>query len=185
MNSRLNLIFNGMKVRCYNKKHGDYKRYGAKGITICDEWYTPKSHDGWRRFKKWALENGYNDSLSIDRIDNSKGYSPENCRWVSKLEQNNNKGSNKYIFYNGEAKTISQWSKILGVNYTTLYARLTQYDFDVEKAFSSKVYTVREITYKGKTQTVAEWCRELGLKYSTVTSRLNKLGWSVEKALTD
>ena len=80
-----------MKTRCYNKNSPDYIRYGARGITICDEWLC-----NYLIFEKWALENGYDETApkgqcTIDRIDNDKGYSPENCRFVTIAEQNRNK----------------------------------------------------------------------------------------------
>jgi len=77
---------NGMKNRCYNKERWDYKYYGGRGITICNEWL-----NDFQAFYDWAMENGYSDNLTIDRIDNDLGYSPENCRWVTQTEQNKNK----------------------------------------------------------------------------------------------
>ena len=83
---RIYRIFTGMKNRCYDANATSYKNYGGRGITICDEWLS----DFWS-FYNWALENGYRDGLTIDRIDNDKGYSPNNCRWATKAEQNRNK----------------------------------------------------------------------------------------------
>lgn len=79
-------IFQGMKSRCYNKNATGYKNYGGRGISICDEWL----NDFWA-FHAWALSSGYDEGLTIDRIDNDKGYCPENCRWATKAEQNRNK----------------------------------------------------------------------------------------------
>ena len=78
---RLSNIFRYMKQRCYNPKNHSYKRYGGRGITICDEWLNDTN-----AFIKWALENGYADNLTIDRINNDKGYCPENCQWISRKE---------------------------------------------------------------------------------------------------
>ena len=84
--SRLFKIWIGMLKRCTDKKSKSYQYYGGRGITVCDEW-----KNDYKNFKNWALSNGYNDNLTIDRIDNSKGYSPENCRWVTMDVQFRNK----------------------------------------------------------------------------------------------
>lgn len=76
----------GMKNRCYNQSRRDFKYYGGRGITVCDEW-----QDDFKAFYDWAMANGYADNLTIDRKDNDKSYSPENCRWVTQREQNKNK----------------------------------------------------------------------------------------------
>jgi len=83
---RLYKIFDGMKSRCYNPHATGYKNYGGRGITICDEWLS----NFWS-FHNWAMSSGYADGLTIDRIDNDKGYSPDNCRWATMAEQNKNK----------------------------------------------------------------------------------------------
>lgn len=83
---RLHRIWIGMKSRCYNPKATGYKNYGGRGISICDEW-----RDDFLAFLSWATKNGYQEGLTIDRVDNDKGYSPENCRWATKAEQNRNK----------------------------------------------------------------------------------------------
>lgn len=115
--SRLYGIWNAMIGRCHRKNSKAYPLYGGRGIAVCDEW---KSFEG---FLKWSLENGYEDGLSIDRVDNDKGYSPDNCRWATMEIQANNKRTNITIEYNGEHHTIAEWSKILGVKYATLYMR--------------------------------------------------------------
>lgn len=180
---RLNSIFRGMKDRCYNPKNKFYDIYGKRGITVCDEWYTPRSSKGYHRFRDWALSNGYKDNLSIDRIDNNKGYSPENCRWSTVKEQSNNRRFCTSITYRGKTQTLAEWCDELHLNYWSTRSRLNQLGWSVEKAFSTNGSTrLRMITYKGKTQPLKNWCNELGLNYYTTASRLNKYGWSIEKA---
>lgn len=84
--TKLNHVWNSIKQRCFNQNNKAYKHYGGRGITVCDEW-----RDNFQAFYDWAMANGYQEGLSIDRIDNNKGYSPENCRWVTMSEQNKNK----------------------------------------------------------------------------------------------
>ncbi len=93
--SRLYVVWSAMKQRCYNPSHRAYKRYGGRGISVCDEWL----HD-FQAFYDWAIANGYDENAAfqqctIDRIDNDKGYTPDNCRWVDVKTQNNNKSNNR------------------------------------------------------------------------------------------
>lgn len=89
--TRLHRIWAGMNKRCINPKSPYYYLYGGRGITVCDEW----KHN-FQAFYDWALANGYNEKLSIDRIDNDKGYSPANCRWATASEQRKNQRRNKH-----------------------------------------------------------------------------------------
>ena len=118
-NTRLHMIWSNMKRRCYNKNDKDFYNYGARGIDVCNEW-----NENFMNFYNWALSNGYDDKLTIDRIDNDKGYCPENCRWVDLKTQCNNRKTNRYIEYNGEKHTISEWSELYNINYHTFCSRL-------------------------------------------------------------
>lgn len=126
---RLYRIWQGMKNRCGNENTIYYDRYGGRGISVCDEW-----EKSFEAFMEWSTKNGYKDDLSIDRIDNNKGYSPENCRWATKEEQANNCVSNVVLRHNGEEHTIAEWSKIRGINYQTLHSRIVTLGWSVEKA---------------------------------------------------
>ena len=117
INTRLYQIWLAMRHRCNDKNN---KHYGAKGITVCAEW------NDFLCFKEWAIKNGYNDKLSIDRIDNSRSYNPDNCRWVDTIAQHNNMSSNRLITYRGETKTVSQWAKEYNIVPQTLYSRLNR-----------------------------------------------------------
>ena len=122
--TRLYKVWDGMKERCYNKSKNYYYRYGGRGITMCDEW-----HYSFEAFQEWAIANGYREGLTIDRIDNNKGYCPENCRWATIKEQNNNKSDNHYLTFRGETKTIMQWSELTGFSYATLSRRACKWKY--------------------------------------------------------
>mgnify|MGYP003288865965 CR=1 FL=1 len=119
-NSRLHRIWSNMNSRCKNPKNNRFHDYGGRGITVCDEW-----HD-YLTFKQWAMANGYEDHLTIDRIDNDKGYSPNNCRWVNRFVQQNNMRTNTTIEYRGEKHTLAEWSRIFDIPYHTLVTRYTR-----------------------------------------------------------
>jgi hypothetical protein len=121
-----------MKKRC-TSSNDRHHRYYDRGIYVCDEW-----QDDFLSFANWALENGYKDSLSLDRIDNDKGYSPENCRWATPKDQSNNMSRNRYLTLNGESHTIAEWSRILGINHDTLHARVRN-GWGDEKALTTTV----------------------------------------------
>lgn len=122
-NTRLWSIWDGMMKRCYNPKHPYYHRYGGRGIDICDEWL--QDHGA---FFSWALSNGYQDNLTVDRIDNDGNYSPENCRFVDMKTQENNRCNNCTVEINGVSKTIAEWADITGIGYQTIYRRYRRGD---------------------------------------------------------
>lgn len=133
-NTRLYTIFRGILKRCYVKTNKAYKNYGGRGITVCDEWLLDRS-----KFFQWAVSNGYNENLTIERIDNSRGYSPDNCKWITNTEQQSNKRSNHLVTYKGETHTVTEWERMLGMNHNTLLSRLSKYHWSVEKAIETPV----------------------------------------------
>lgn len=119
--TRIHGIYTNMKTRCYNPKYYLFHRYGGRGISVCDEWL---GENGLKNFYNWSMNNGYSEHMSIDRIDNDKGYRPDNCRWVSMKQQQNNRTNNRIITVNGEAHTMREWSEIRKINYATIQRRL-------------------------------------------------------------
>ena len=105
---------------------------------MCEEWLNDKT-----TFFKWALENGYSDDLSLDRIDSNGNYSPENCRWISMFDQQSNRRNNKILEYKGEKKTMAQWCRDLNLDYRLVKRRILK-GWSVEDAFETKVGEVRE-----------------------------------------
>ena len=116
--TRIYKIWDSMKGRCKYKRP-EYKRYAENNIKVCDEW-----QEKFMSFYEWAMENGYEDGLTLDRIDNSKGYCPNNCRWVTMKEQENNRTNNHLVKINGITKTIAEWSEISGLAYGTIRNRV-------------------------------------------------------------
>lgn len=114
-NCRLYRIWLGIKRRCEYSKDVGYNLYGGRGISVCKEW-----RDSYISFMDWALENGYKDNLTIDRIDVNGNYEPSNCRWATVAEQQNNRRDNVLITYNGETLTASEWSRKTGIKIETL-----------------------------------------------------------------
>lgn len=117
--SRIYMIWAGMKSRCNYPKNISYKNYGGRGITVCDEW-----SESFEEFYKWAMKNGYSENAetrtcSLDRIDNDKGYSPDNCRFVTPKQQANNRRKTRLIEHNGVVLCISDWAKRYGRNEST------------------------------------------------------------------
>ena len=102
---RLYTIYKDMKKRCFNQNEINYKNYGGRGITICEEWLKD-----FMNFYNWAIVNGYKDNLTIDRIDDNGNYKPSNCRWVTMKVQSNNTRRNNYFTINGQTKTIAEWA---------------------------------------------------------------------------
>lgn len=122
----------GAIQRCENSNNKNFPAYGGRGITVCREW-----RSDYANFKRWALSAGYSPELEIDRIDNDKGYSPENCRWVSKKQQARNRRNSKLITYKGKMQTRAAWAEELGLSPITLRKRLITLDWPVEKALTT------------------------------------------------
>lgn len=129
-NKRLYGIWRGMRGRCQNPNRQKYSTYGARGISVCAEWQT------FANFHKWALANGYQDALTIDRIDNDGDYCPENCRWATALEQNHNRSCTLKVLFEGKLRTVSEVASITGMDYYLLRSRLKR-GMDIESALTT------------------------------------------------
>lgn len=119
--ARVQAVWYGMKYRCTCPKSASFADYGGRGITVCEEWL---NND--KAFIEWAFANGYEPGLTIDRIDNAKGYSPDNCRWVTRSVQQNNTRKNRQITLCGETHNYSEWARILGMGKATFGKRLSE-----------------------------------------------------------
>lgn len=129
--TKLYYKWNSMKDRCYNIKNKRYYDYGGRGIKICEDWLKD-----FLSFFNWALENGYKDNLTIDRIDVNGNYCPENCRWATAKEQANNRRPfrAKYISYD---KNRKKWAVVVKHNYVGRYN-------DLEDAIISRDKYIKE-----------------------------------------
>ena len=119
--SRLYRIWQGMYIRTTYPSQKSYKDYGGRGIKVCEEW-----KNDFYVFKEWALNNGYNDNLTIERIDNNQNYCPENCKWIPREEQSRNQRSNIILEYNGETHIAAEWANIMGIKHSTIYKRISK-----------------------------------------------------------
>ena len=131
--SKLYSVWVNMRNRCFNSNNKSFVYYGGRGISVCDEW------NEFLNFEKWAIQNGFEENLTLDRIDVNGNYEPENCRWISQKEQMRNTRSNHLLTYNGYTKTMAEWSEITGIPYATLKQRINKYNYSVEKALTKPV----------------------------------------------
>lgn len=141
---RLYGVWRGMIDRCYNPQSRFYFRYGGRGIKICDEWL-----NSYANFREWANNNGYDPTIpkgqcTIERVDNDKGYEPDNCIWTSLKRQCNNRSNNHTITYNGVTHTVTEWSDITGIRKDTLRRRIFVYEWDVERALTEPTHYHRK-----------------------------------------
>jgi hypothetical protein len=176
--TRLYGVWANIIQRCENQNSEEFYLYGERGITVCSSW-----HD-FSIFSNWALANGYAYGLTIDRIDNDKGYSPENCRWATRKEQANNRRNNVNIAYKGKIQTIAEWEDEFELKRGIIGKRMRKglpLD-EVMRDFALTSSKTRFITYNGETRSIKQWAEVLGIKYCTLVSRLTTRCWSVDKA---
>jgi len=128
---RLFRIWTSIKTRCFNPNDHAYPKYGGRGITLCDDWLN------FKNFYDWAHKSGYEENLTIERKNVNDGYYRENCTWITRGEQASNRTNTKKLTYKGQTKTMKLWSKITGIEYPTIHARITKYGWSVEKTLST------------------------------------------------
>jgi hypothetical protein len=145
---RLYGIWNGMKSRCFRETDEAYKNYGARGITVCSEWA-----NDFKAFYDWSMNNGYEDDLSIDRIDVDGDYEPNNCRWATLEKQSRNRRSNHFVEINGETKTLTEWAELSGVSCSAIRVRIKR-GWSGEQLLTPVKETKRNIRIKEHNNTI-------------------------------
>jgi hypothetical protein len=116
--TRIGMIWRAMINRCCSERNPNYKHYGGRGISVCDEWLN------YYNFRDWSTSNGYEDNLTLERKNVNGNYEPNNCKWATMKEQENNRTNNHLITFNGETKTLQQWSEVTGISRETLRSRI-------------------------------------------------------------
>ena len=167
---RIYSIYDGMRKRCYNKNKDNYKHYGGRGITICDEWL-----NDFMTFYNWAINNGYQDNLTIDRIDNDGNYEPWNCRWATNEEQVYNKSDTVYITIDDKTKTILEWSRISGLSYSVLWQRYNSLGLKTKEELFKPLKVIVKVIHNGIEKTLSQLSKETGIDPRTLHWR-NKQG---------
>ena len=161
-------VHNSMMSRCYNPKVHSFARYGAIGVTVCDEW------KDYQTFKKWGLANGWEKGLQLDKDKLSvskpgKIYSPEFCCFLTSKENNRNKRNNIYIEYKGETKMAVEWAEITGISYRLIISRMSK-NLSPEKILTPKKHK-QLVTINGITKSLIEWADYFEIDRNVVRSR--------------
>lgn len=136
--TRLHYVWCGIRNRCYGVNTPEYKLYGGRGISMCDEW-----KDDFMAFHDWAIANGYDETAprgqcTVDRIDVNGNYEPRNCRIVTQMEQMQNTRKNHFITYQGETLTIAEWSRRTGIRQEKIRNRIVKLGWTPERALTEK-----------------------------------------------
>jgi hypothetical protein len=179
-----------MLRRCADPRDRNWNIYGGRPgnpVTVCERWKQSR--------EAFVADMGPRPSPqhSLDRIDGTKGYFPENCRWASPKEQARNTSRNRRITYKGETRTLAEWAELNGIRYMALFYRLAR-GWSLDRAFTTPVDESPKkrarnrssnhlLTYNGETLTATEWGERYGMGVHQLIQRLNQ-GWTVERALT-
>lgn len=168
-----------MFIRCYYQKGKDYKNYHSRNITVCEEW--SKKKEGFEHFYQWAIKNGYQyvphkkrNTITLDRINNNKGYSPENCRWITDKEQSRNKSNNRIVEYKGKKYSMIELSEKLNISYFTLTSQFRRKSKNIGKVREKReVKKIAQYTLDNNLikiwNSAMEIERELGISHSQIS----------------
>ena len=177
--TKLYRVWKGISCRCENQNQKSFKSYGGRGIQMCETW-----RKSFPEFRRWALENGYEEGLSIERIDVDGDYCPENCTWISMKEQAQNKRNTVYVDVNGESVAACKIANESGSDPRLVSRRLRD-GWDVDKAISTqKILREVTITAFGETRSLSDWSETSGIPTSVIRKRISELGWNPEEAVT-
>jgi len=163
---RLMRIWSGIKSRCLCPTSSGFMNYGGRGIKICDEWLV------FSVFRDWALNSGYDKSLTIDRKDNTGDYTPENCRWATKKEQQNNTRITRLLEYNGITLCLSDWAKELNISNGAFYKRLKTKKTKDEIFHKGYLPVGKLLEYNGKVVSMSEWASLLNIPLTRLHYKL-------------
>lgn len=168
-----------MKYRCYNPKNHAYKDYGGRGITVCDRWM------GKNGYKNFISDMGYknNPELTLERIDNEKGYSPENCIWATRKAQATNRRTTTKYKYLGKELTLNEWSKSTGIHKSTLYYRVIMLKWSIKKAIETPIFKPKTFLYKNNMLTLREIAIEENIDFNLLSTRVLTLNWNLNRAI--
>jgi len=150
--------------------------YSRKGISVCER---------WRDYQSFLTDMGEcpSEVMTLDRLNNAKGYEPGNCRWATRIVQSNNKTNNRLLTWRGQTKTLAAWSRETAIPVGTICNRL-RFGWDIEAVMTRAPHERGQmLTLHGKTLHLAEWARQAGLRYDCLSRRL-RAGWDLERALT-
>lgn len=172
--TRIYMAWQNMKRRCNDPINNSYANYGGRGISYDSKWET---FEGFLE----DMEEGYSDTLTLDRIDVDGNYSKDNCRWVDRVIQANNMTTNHIIEYKGEELTLAELARKYDKDSDLIKRRIAHHNWDVERALKEEPWEM--ITYNGVTKRVAEFAEDFGMTYYQLKKRLMR-GWTVERALT-
>lgn len=181
--TRINRQWINMIARCENPNEIGYKNYGGRGIKVCKRWHI---------FENFLADMGESKGLTLDRINNDKGYYKENCRWTDYKTQARNTRGNRLIEYKGITISVTEWAEKLGIGRQVINMRLKA-GWSLEETFETPLLNRgiknkikvdhKHITFRNKTKSASEWAKELNINSWSMLRRLKK-GWTVEEALT-